>query len=216
MASQHYASFDWAGVETWLGLPLKLVAFSIPLNGKDYIAPVVCSSPEELKWLVMEPQIAARVDIANVRSPQTRLPVGRPLLFERDHFKACKTRCIVDKDGKGIRICQACFDVQMIPFARAVVVALKKLGYQRITVAQTGGRSVHIIVCDPAAIVLTREERVRVFLYVQDELKAAGQDPKMDENACFVFVHNMRLPGSFNAKACRAGRVLDLGVYENH
>lgn len=167
--------------------------------------PEPCTNATELGWFVRFPKAALRVDMTPAFSPWTGLILGRELFFDIDEWNPCENGCVPKQ-----RICQPCFDIQMWPIALEIKAILGRLGFKKITITFSGGRSVHIIVQDAAAFVLDRDERLRIYTFVLNKLHNQKQfaHVKIDRGACIDESHNMRLPGSYNGSAHRPGKIL--------
>ena len=212
MTEKFYADghFNWQGFLDWLGMPITLRKFSVGrYSASGYLLAEPCANAQELEWFVRVPKAALRVDMSPAYSPWTGLLLGRELFFDIDEWEPCSVpgACYPKQ-----RICQACFDSKMLPIALEIETILRTVGYKKITLVFSGGRSVHIIVQDEAAFVLDREERLRVYTFVLNKLHEQQQfaTVKIDRGACIDEAHNMRLPGSYNGKAHRPGKILSL------
>ena len=211
MAEKFYTdNFKWQDFLDWLGMPAFLRKFSVGrYSGSGFLLAEPCTNAQELEWFVRLPKAALRVDVSPAYSSWTGLLLGRELFFDIDEWEPCVGGGCFPKQ----RICQACFDSKMLPIALEIEKILRGMGYTKITIVFSGGRSVHIIVQDEAAFVLDREERLRVYTFVLNKLHEQERfaTVKIDRGACIDESHNMRVPGSYNGKANRPGKILSVG-----
>ncbi|EJW02739.1 hypothetical protein EDEG_02860 [Edhazardia aedis USNM 41457] len=138
--------------------------FSMTLQGNKYVRALSFDSPQKMRSMLIS-KIPEKLDIGAVYSSAPAMgkefhPIQKELVFDVDLTDYKRNCC------NGKKICDLCFTLVKCSAKLMDYILTKIFGFKYILYVFSGGRGIHIWVCDEEARFLDDKERKGIINYV--------------------------------------------------